>query len=249
MIHRELGGATAWFTDRHGGISTGPFLSCNLARHVGDDAAAVAANRQRVTAAIGRPGARWMQPHHVHGTTVVAMTDPAAHDAYDDRDADGTATTRADAVLVAIGADCAPVAIANDTAWAAVHAGWRGAADGVVQAGVAAVRALGRGPVRVVVGPCICAAHYEFGAADLARPRATARPGGRRAHGVGRARVRPAGGDRGGLRRGRRRERRGPRRLHGRVGGPLLVSTRRYDRPPRCGGVLPVSIADRASRR
>jgi len=38
-----------------------------------------------------------------------------------------------------------------------------------VGAGVEAVRALGAGPVRAVIGPCICARHYEFGAADLAR--------------------------------------------------------------------------------
>ncbi len=168
MIHRELGGAAAYFTDRHGGVSTGPFASCNLAVHVGDDAGAVAANRAAVIGAIGASDRTWVQPHHVHGTTVVALTNAGSARAVGtDRDADGTATARSDTLLVAIGADCAPVAIANDTAWAAVHAGWRGAVEGVVQAGVAAVRALGRGPVRVVVGPCICAAHYEFGAEEL----------------------------------------------------------------------------------
>jgi purine-nucleoside/S-methyl-5'-thioadenosine phosphorylase / adenosine deaminase len=168
VIHRELGGATAYFTDRHGGMSKGPFTSCNLAVHVGDDIDAVAANRAAVASAIGASERTWVQPHHVHGTTIVALTEAgSARAAGPDRDADGTATARSDSLLVAIGADCAPVAIANDTAWAAVHAGWRGATDGVVQAGVAAVRALGRGPVRVVVGPCICAVHYEFGAKDL----------------------------------------------------------------------------------
>ncbi len=170
MIHRELGGADAFFTDRHGGTSVGPYTSANLASHVGDEPHAVVANRAAVARAIGRRDRPWVQPHHVHGTTVVALTDAGSIRAVGaGREADGTATARSDALLVAIGADCAPVAIANDTAWAAVHAGWRGAADGVVQAGVAAVRALGRGPVRVVVGPCIGAAHYEFGAEDLDR--------------------------------------------------------------------------------
>ena len=49
-----------------------------------------------------------------------------------------------------------------------MHAGWRGAADGVVAAGVAAVRELGTGPVHAVVGPCVCVGHYEFGAEALA---------------------------------------------------------------------------------
>lgn len=171
MIHRTLGGADAWFTDRRGGASEPPFHTLNLADHVGDAPATVLENRARVLDALtppARPDLRWVQPHHVHGTTVLVARDDTPHG----RDADGTATDRAGLALVAIGADCAPIAIANDTACAAVHAGWRGAADGVVAAGVAAVRELGEGPVRAVVGPCVCAAHYEFGAdalADLAR--------------------------------------------------------------------------------
>jgi YfiH family protein len=166
MTRRELGRAVAWFTDRHGGVSVPPYATRNLADHVGDEPEAVAANRAGVRDALETEvGARlsWVQPHHVHGTTVlVARTDPLAG-----RDADGTATDRPGLALVAIGADCAPIAIANDTACAAIHAGWRGAADGVVAAGVAAVRQLGTGPVRAVVGPCVCARHYEFGADDL----------------------------------------------------------------------------------
>ena len=120
------------------------------------------------------------------------------------RDADGTATDRPGLALVAIGADCAPIAIANDTACAAVHAGWRGAADGVIAAGVAAVRELGTGPVRAVVGPCVCAAHYEFGADDARRARGAARRRGRGHDRRRRARVRPA--------------RRDPRRVRPRAG-------------------------------
>jgi YfiH family protein len=170
VIRRALGGATAWFTDRRGGVSGPPFATRNLADHVGDDPGAVRANRAGVVDEIGPDaGLRtWVQPHHVHGTAVLVARDSSPCG----RDADGVASDRRDLALVAIGADCAPVAIANDTACAAVHAGWRGAAAGVVAAGVAAVRELGTGPVRAVVGPCICAAHYEFGAdalADLAR--------------------------------------------------------------------------------
>lgn len=163
VIHRALGCADAWFTDRHDGSSVAPFDSMNLADHVGDDPVAVTDNRRATASRVGHADAVWVQPRHVHGTTVAVVTGPR----HDLGDADGSATARRETLLVAIGADCAPIAIANDTACAAVHAGWRGAADGVVQAGVAAVRALGTGPVRVVVGPCICAAHYEFGPADL----------------------------------------------------------------------------------
>ena len=57
-----------------------------------------------------------------------------------------------------------------------MHSGWRGLEAGVVAAGVAAVRALGRGPVRALVGPCVSAAHYEFGPADLERLAASVGP-------------------------------------------------------------------------
>jgi copper oxidase (laccase) domain-containing protein len=84
-------------------------------------------------------------------------------------EADG-AVTRLDGVpLVVLTADCAPIAIADDLAVGVVHAGWKGLETGVVAAAVAALREIGRGPVRAVVGPCIRAAHYEFGRADLDR--------------------------------------------------------------------------------
>jgi copper oxidase (laccase) domain-containing protein len=48
-----------------------------------------------------------------------------------------------------------------------VHAGWRGAAAGVLPAAVAAVRDLGGGAVGAVMGPCIHPCCYEFGAHDM----------------------------------------------------------------------------------
>ena len=106
-----------------------------------------------------------MRPFHVHGTDVLEVDRRARPGA-----SRPTAARRPSAglPLVALGADCAPIALANDTAVAAIHAGWRGALDGVVEAGVAAVRRLGRGPVRAAIGPCICVRHYEFGADALA---------------------------------------------------------------------------------
>ena len=160
MIWRRLGGAEAVFTDRRGGGSVPPFDSLNLARHVGDDPTAVAANQRWVAREFDAADGEWVLPHHVHGATVLTVTDASR----DDENGDGVATNRAGLLLGALGADCAPIAIANDTACCAIHAGWRGAVNGIVEAGVAAVRTLGSGPVRAVVGPCVCVGHYEFGA-------------------------------------------------------------------------------------
>lgn len=162
IVEREVGGARALFTDRHGGVSLPPFDALNLARHVGDDDAAVTANLARVARMIDARDAGWMLPRHVHGA-IVRRVAPRGIDAT----GDGAATDRSGIIAAALGADCAPVAIANDTACAAIHAGWRGAVGGVVEAGVDAVRALGTGRVRAVVGPCICPDHYEFGAEPL----------------------------------------------------------------------------------
>src|SRR5205085_6573345 len=71
--------------------------------------------------------------------------------------------------LAVLTADCAPVALACDDAIGVVHAGHRGLEHGVIEAAVAALRDIGRGPVRAYLGPCIRPARYEFGAADLAR--------------------------------------------------------------------------------
>jgi YfiH family protein len=165
VIEIALGCARAVFTDRHGGTSAAPFDSMNLAGHVDDDPAAVDANYRALAAELLLVDpTSWSRPFHVHGVSVLELS--AAPEA--GTEADGSATSVAGLPLVALGADCAPIALANDTAVAAIHAGWRGALDGVVEAGVAVVRALGAGPVRAAVGPCICVRHYEFGADALA---------------------------------------------------------------------------------
>ena len=165
MIELTLGCARVVFTDRHGGASSAPYDSMNLAGHVDDDPAAVDENYRLLADRLGsRDPSAWVRPFHVHGTDVLEVTTAPPRPI----DADGSATAVAGLPLVAMGADCAPIALANDTAVAAIHAGWRGALGGVVEAGVAAVRQLGRGPVRAAIGPCICVRHYEFGADALA---------------------------------------------------------------------------------
>ena len=69
----------------------------------------------------------------------------------------------------------------RDDAVGVVHAGHRGLAAGVIEAAVArAARRSAPATVRAFLGPCIRAARYEFGAADLARVRRAVRPDGRR---------------------------------------------------------------------
>jgi YfiH family protein len=70
--------------------------------------------------------------------------------------------------LTVLTADCAPIALGSaEGVFAAVHAGWRGLAEGVVEAAVTTMRSLGAGEVAGALGPCIHAECYPFGADDL----------------------------------------------------------------------------------
>jgi hypothetical protein len=162
-----LGGLTgvrhAFFT-RQGGVSKGVFASLNTGRGSGDDAAAVAENRTRAAAALGRTAAELSTCYQIHSARPIVAHAPLG-DARPEGDA---VVTRAPGVLCgALAADCAPVLIADADARvvAAVHAGWRGARAGVVEAAVAAMVALGAAPARMraAVGPCIGPASYEVG--------------------------------------------------------------------------------------
>jgi YfiH family protein len=86
--------------------------------------------------------------------------------------ADGLVTREAGLVLGVLAADCAPVLLADAPAQVigAIHAGWRGALAGVVEAGVAAMENLGarRERIAAAVGPCIGPASYEVGLEFLA---------------------------------------------------------------------------------
>lgn len=165
MILRTVGTARVVFTDRHGGVSGGPYRSANLAFHVGDASDAVAENRARAAerAGMGRPDV-WACLNQVHGTDVVSFDSPDT-----EPDADASVTTAVGLPLVILTADCAPLAIVADGAVAAVHAGWAGLEAGVVERAVEAVRAVAPGPLRAVLGPCIHPERYEFGAELLER--------------------------------------------------------------------------------
>ena len=163
----SLGPGRVWCSDRRGGVSAPPYDTANVGGHVGDDPAAVAANRARIAEAAGLvEPTRWVWLEQVHGTHVHVATGPTAASP---PTADAAVTATRGLPLAVLTADCAPIALACDDAIGVVHAGHRGLEHGVIEAAVAALREIGRGPVRAYLGPCIRAARYEFGAADLGR--------------------------------------------------------------------------------
>ena len=109
----------------------------------------------------------WTRLRQQHGSQVVVVESPG--DAADAA-ADSAVTAAPGAILSVRTADCAPVAlVAREGVVAAVHAGWRGLAGGVIEAAAAAVRRLGGADLSAFVGPCIHAECATSSAASLWR--------------------------------------------------------------------------------
>ncbi|WP_197706271.1 peptidoglycan editing factor PgeF [Mycobacterium tuberculosis] len=153
-------------TTRAGGVSAPPFDTFNLGDHVGDDPAAVAANRARLAAAIGLPGNRVVWMNQVHGDRV-ELVDQPRNTALDDTDGLATATPRL--ALAVVTADCVPVLMADARAGiaAAVHAGRAGAQRGVVVRALEVMLSLGAQvrDISALLGPAVSGRNYEVPAA------------------------------------------------------------------------------------
>ena len=153
-------------TDRRGGRSASPYDSFNLADHVGDDPAAVAANRQRLARELGVPEQSLVWMTQVHGTGVAVIEDAGENPV---ADVDALVTATPGLVLCVLAADCVPVLLADPVAGvvAAVHAGREGVRRGVVPATLAAMTRLGARPgdVEALLGPAVCGLDYEVPAA------------------------------------------------------------------------------------
>lgn len=148
------------FTDRHGGVSTGPYGTRNLGGAVGDDPAAVAENRAKTAAGFGLDQVVFMR--QVHGTDVAYAGAPFGADP---PALDGVFTDRPGLGLAVLVADCAPVLLADPVAGlvGGAHSGRPGTEAGVVPALVEAMAAGGAEPARMiaVIGPSACGLCYE----------------------------------------------------------------------------------------
>jgi polyphenol oxidase len=146
------------FSTREGGVSDGPYASLNLGLLTADEPENVEENRRRLCAEVEAEPERLALNRQVHGTTVRRA------EAGERRErADGLWTDQAGVPMLAMTADCLPVAIArangDKPALAVVHVGWRGLADGVIAGGV---EALG-GRLAAAIGPAIGPCCYDVG--------------------------------------------------------------------------------------
>ncbi|MFA0493181.1 peptidoglycan editing factor PgeF [Vibrio sp. 10N.222.54.B11] len=151
----------AFASTRFDGFSTGAYQGLNLGTHVGDDASLVENNRAWLKQHANMPAAPvWL--HQTHSTDVVTVLHPTA----DILDADGAFTTAKDVVCSAMTADCLSVILTDTkgTQVAAVHAGWRGLAGGILENAVAKFSNLGsENKIIAWLGPAIGKQAFEVG--------------------------------------------------------------------------------------
>lgn len=157
----------AGFTTRHGGVSRAPFNSLNLGTNTDDSWAHVEANRAAMARAFD------LQPHllltvrQVHGNGVLAVNEPnfdLSH--FQKVESDAIITNQPGIMAGILVADCYPVILYDPEGSAAgvVHAGWKGAAAGLIGQTVRAMQELfgsRAGRMRAAIGPGIGAHKYE----------------------------------------------------------------------------------------
>jgi YfiH family protein len=159
VIRWEVDGYEVVFTTRVGGVSEGPYASLNLGRKSGDIPERADENRRIACEAIGADVEKLALNYQVHSTRVLRAAATMRGE-----QADGLWTDEPDLPILAMSADCLPIALArvdtSDPAAAVLHVGWRGLLAGIVAAGT---EALGRGALAAAVGPGIGPCCYEVG--------------------------------------------------------------------------------------
>jgi hypothetical protein len=162
-IGAGLAGGRVLFTTRRGGVSEGPFAELNLSRSVEDEAARVDVNRERLAAQVGVGWLDFSFGRQVHGTTVRRVR-PGTPRRVRGAEEDGQATALEGNPALVMVADCLPVVLAGTTAVAALHAGWRGLAGGILEEGIGALRDCGEdGAITAALGPSARPCCYEVG--------------------------------------------------------------------------------------
>jgi hypothetical protein len=145
------------FTTRHGGVSKGIYASLNLTTGTGDEPALVEQNRRIACESLALDSARLAFNRQVHSPTVHHARSGARG-----QPGDGLWSDEPGLPMLAMSADCLPVAVARtegDRVLGVVHAGWRGLSEGVLAAAVAEVGGASAAIVGPAIGPCC----YEVG--------------------------------------------------------------------------------------
>lgn len=146
---------SALSTTRIGGYSKAPYDSNNLAFHVNDNEHDVEKNRQQLIELLALPSDPvWLEQTH---STICVVPEKESN-----RDADAATTQSTELPLVILTADCLPITLCNrqGTEIAAIHAGWRGLYNGIIENTLAKMKS-DPNDLLAWIGPAISQEHYE----------------------------------------------------------------------------------------
>jgi YfiH family protein len=148
----------AFTSCRSGGFSSSPFDSLNIAQHVGDDPKIVSKNRELLP---NYQNFNWLS--QTHSSTCVDL-DIKGNTEGEVLKADACFSTMKNQVCAVMTADCLPILLCDQqgTCVAAVHAGWRGLADGVIENTVSKMPVSAKA-LMAWMGPAISQRHFEVG--------------------------------------------------------------------------------------
>lgn len=157
----------AGFTTRNGGTSRPPFNSLNLGQNTEDPKYNVEANRATLTRTFDLPPHQLLTVRQVHGTDILVLDQPnpdVSH--FQQVESDAIITDQTNIMIGILVADCYPVLLfdADKKVAAVIHAGWRGAAAGLIGRAVAAMTShfgCRPGDLLAAVGPGIGAHKYQ----------------------------------------------------------------------------------------
>jgi YfiH family protein len=159
LIPWTVQGYRVAFTTRIGGVSEGPYESLNLGRKSGDEVERVDENRRIACEALGADVTELALNYQVHSPRVLRAAPGVRGE-----QGDGLWTDEADLPILALSADCLPIAVArvltDEHAVVVLHVGWRGLLAGILEAGADAIRG---GTLAAAIGPGIGPCCYEVG--------------------------------------------------------------------------------------
>jgi len=148
----------AFTSTRSSGLSESPYDSLNLGDHVGDEDWKVKQNRDLLTQTARLPEPpRWLS--QTHGCMVVDSSQWIIGE-----QADGIVSNTLNHVCPILTADCLPILLCNQQGnqVAAVHAGWRGLANGIIEQALSTF-SCHQSDILVWLGPAIGPEQFEVG--------------------------------------------------------------------------------------
>ena len=157
----------AGFTTRNGGSSRPPFNSLNLGFGSGDQQSQVEANRAVVARSLGLEPHLFLTVNQVHGSEILVIDQPNPEVSHFQRvESDAIITNQRNILIGILVADCFPIILYDRSKHVAavVHLGWRGAAVGLLERTVTAMREIFDCQVtdiNAAIGPGIAAHSYE----------------------------------------------------------------------------------------